>query len=532
MHRWLMADLVVCLAGWASPSPAAEPVAVSVPRIPVAVAGRSSPAPLVTLGRPRALPGRLPGSLVATELPGSTRPLSLRGTSASPYAPVAYTEPADEPEEDPSTSFAVERVSYTTPVVKGTGTSGPPAVPAPVYSGPVPPPEFGIPVEDGFFIPDGGEPTAFMRRAYASAEYLLWSTKNAGIPPLVTTSTNPGDLNTIGALGDPTTRVLFGSRLDHGTQSGARFQAGYWFGDCKPFAIEGGFFFLSPRSARFAADSSQFPLLARPFQSLNPIGVAMPPFETSEIVAKPGIGTGGIRLAAPSSLYGTNINLRCPLLCCDTCNGGWATDFLVGTRFLNLREGLYITEFGQTFPNMMPAAGVVPNLAFRIDDRFDTQNHFYGGLFGLDHQIRRGRWSFGARGTLAMGVTHQVLNVNGGATFVNLNSGVTTQMAGGLLALPGTNIGRFTQDRFAVVPQIGLNVGYYITDGLRIFGGYNFLYWSSVLRPGDQIDRSLDTRLVPTFGVGGPPLRPGPVPLLKEKDFWAQGFSGGVELRW
>ena len=29
--------------------------------------------------------------------------------------------------------------------------------------------------------------------------------------------------------------------------------------------------------------------------------------------------------------------------------------------------------------------------------------------------------------------------------------------------------------------------------------GYNFLYWSSVIRPGDQVNRQVDLRTVPTL---------------------------------
>jgi hypothetical protein len=108
---------------------------------------------------------------------------------------------------------------------------------------------------------------------------------------------------------------------------------------------------------------------------------------------------------------------------------------------------------------------------------------------------------------------------------------------GGLLAL-ATNIGRFTRDRFSAVPEVGVNVGYRITDHLRAFVGYNFLYWGNVVRPADQIDRVLDASLIPNFlnpqtGLPYTPtgaLRPA-VPF-KETDYWAQGVTFGLEFRY
>jgi hypothetical protein len=101
------------------------------------------------------------------------------------------------------------------------------------------------------------------------------------------------------------------------------------------------------------------------------------------------------------------------------------------------------------------------------------------------------------------------------------------------LALP-SNIGNFTRDQFAIVPEIGVNVGWHPTSHLRLFVGYNFLYWSNVLRPGDQIDRVLDITQIPNFNTNGtnpsPQLRP--VVPFKDVGFWAQGATFGLELKY
>ncbi|MBL8796679.1 MAG: BBP7 family outer membrane beta-barrel protein, partial [Planctomycetia bacterium] len=103
---------------------------------------------------------------------------------------------------------------------------------------------------------------------------------------------------------------------------------------------------------------------------------------------------------------------------------------------------------------------------------------------------------------------------------------------GGLLALP-TNIGRYASDSFSIMPEGEVQLGMYVTERLRVYGGYNFLYASQVARPGDQIDPFVNTNFLafapdPLGPIG--PLRPDFA--LRRTDFWAQGFSLGVELDW
>ncbi len=108
----------------------------------------------------------------------------------------------------------------------------------------------------------------------------------------------------------------------------------------------------------------------------------------------------------------------------------------------------------------------------------------------------------------------------------------TRTFSGGLLAL-STNSGHFRTDRFAVLPEFGLKVGYQFTDHLRLTLGYDVLYWSSVVRPGGQIDRNLDTTLIPNFRTADVPTgQAHPMVLMRETDFWAQGLTVGLEFRY
>ena len=94
---------------------------------------------------------------------------------------------------------------------------------------------------------------------------------------------------------------------------------------------------------------------------------------------------------------------------------------------------------------------------------------------------------------MALGVTHQTLDIDGTQQRTRPGEGTET-FRGGLLAA-GPNLGHFTDNRFSVVPEGTLNVGYRVTPGVKVYLGYNFLYWSNVIRPGDQIDRTVDVDL-------------------------------------
>ena len=69
----------------------------------------------------------------------------------------------------------------------------------------------------------------------------------------------------------------------------------------------------------------------------------------------------------------------------------------------------------------------------------------------------------------------------------------------------GSNSGSFNRDRFAVVPETDLVLGFRVTPHIKLLIGYSFLYWSNVVRPGDQIDTVIDPRQLPFSG--NPPGR-------------------------
>jgi hypothetical protein len=328
-------------------------------------------------------------------------------------------------------------------------------------------------------------------------------------PPLVTT----GSLNDNipGAIGQPGTRVLFGDR-ETGTspRSGIRATIGYWLNDDHTLGVELGGFFLGTKNSGFSQTSFGSPPLFRPFID------AATGAQTVEPVALPGILAGNVTATTSSSFNGAEANLRTNLWC--GCNG--FVDGIVGFHYLGLTESLTVKE---NLTVLLPTGG-----SFVIVDRFATQNRFYGTQVGAYGEYRWGEFSVGVKGTVALGPTEQIVDVTGST---RINGGSTPGSFPGGLLTQTSNIGRHTRDVFGVVPEVGVNVGYQFTDHLRAFIGYNFIYWSSVVRPGSQIDQRVNAALIPP-PVAGPGAAQLPAFAFHGTDFWAQGLTLGVEFRY
>ena len=353
-----------------------------------------------------------------------------------------------------------------------------------------------------------------------SGEYLLWAFKRDTVPPLVT-----GNVNGLpAALGTPGTVVLYGGDgTDNKDFSGGRFTIGYWCCHCPELGIEGSYFFLGQLNKTFSIGSNGMTSLGRP---LNVVGDNLTPGENVEIVSL-GSTSGNVTVATTSRLWGAELNGRYQW-CCGPC---WHVDFLAGFRYVDLQESIDIGENLTTTGGVpgVPITGGPSNII--VSDRFGTHDQFYGGQIGLDTEGRWGRWFLGGTFKLAMGDMYEQVRIGGNTTFTLPGAAPVTQN-GGVLAL-ASNIGTFSRNRFAVIPEVGLKFGVNITPHWRIFAGYNFMYLSDVVRPGDQIDRRVNVNQLPSVFQGTTLSQPAlPAPLFKTTDFWAQGLTAGMEFRY
>lgn len=463
--------------------------------------------------------------------PPSPKPTSDVIAISSPLGPPAPLPP-EEQEEVGETVFAAERPqrraasprAATGDILQTSATVAVPQAPAapdvpmvPGWEAPVDA-SWGVNVPKGP-LPEGDGPpplpsyNPLRPRFYASAQYLLWWIQGQTVPVLATT----GDQ---GILGNPGTQVLFGGNQINGNSpfSGAMFTAGYWLGCDQNKAIEITGFFLGTRSENFTTNSLQNGVIGRPFFEVNNGQ------ENAQLTSSPGVASGTLTVNSPTSLWGIGGNYRC-LLCCG-CN--YVVSALIGFRNVNLDESITITENVQGLSTAPPP---FTNEMITVQDSFATQNHFYGANVGANARYYWGRWSVDVLAQVALGDNAQQLDINGSQRFVS-PTGTVQNFTGGLLALP-SNIGHFHNNAFSVVPWLGVNAGYQILPHLRGFLGYNFLYWSNVIRPGTSIDRNLDVTQIPNFPLNPEPApAPGqnPAPTFHEVGFWAQGISFGLEF--
>lgn len=198
------------------------------------------------------------------------------------------------------------------------------------------------------------------------------------------------------------------------------------------------------------------------------------------------------RLADFNRLWGAEINGRLQLA---RWTGGHL-DILGGVRTLQLEENLDVSSAG--------VDGIT------VHDRFGSHNQFWGAQLGLQGEVNYGPWSTNAFGKIGLGVNHQVVEVEGNRT-------VGDQSAPGGFFAQSSNMGRHQRDPFALLPEVGVQVAYRLTDNFRLTAGYSILWLTETRRPGEQIDGHHFTR---------------PIYQNRDSTFWAQSLTIGLEYRW
>ena len=114
-----------------------------------------------------------------------------------------------------------------------------------------------------------------------------------------------------------------------------------------------------------------------------------------------------------------------------------------------------------------------------------------------------------------------------GLTTMAIPGQVPQTFTGGLLT-QSTNVGKYTLNEFAVLPEATVSLGYQLTDGIRASVGYTFLYLSNVSRAGNQIDPVVNSAQLPPPRFTGPAR---PAFNRSDTDFWTQGINFGLEIR-
>lgn len=432
----------------------------------------------------------------------------------------------------------------------------------------------------------------FNSRAYLHGEYLLWWFDGMDTPPLVTES-DPVDRAVLPNFpGDnPSTETVYGDDpLLEDARHGFRVLLGVWLDEGNKQALEADYLFLGEIEENFSRSGTDGnPLwIGRPFFDLtvdeDQDGILDDsPREAAEQVSS-NLVDGTVSVYSSSEFQGAGLRLRhnlcrsgCTSIGCGDCvdcgmgvgcglgidcgqgigcgAGVGGSDYryvdvLTGVRWYQLRETLEIREalisdFEDVPVDERPDNLFPQDTEIDILDQFSTENNFVGGELGFDWGIERNRLSFNVLSKIAIGNNSQEVSIFG-QTEVTEPGQMSEFMEGGLLALPRNaagpdpddevfvgNIGEYDRDRFSMIPELNFNVGYKLTQQCKLRVGYTIMYWTNVLRPGDQIDRELNSSQIPSDNATALFFIPSrPQFAFNETNVLIQGLNIGAEYCW
>jgi hypothetical protein len=354
-------------------------------------------------------------------------------------------------------------------------------------------------------------PAADSGRFYGRAEYLLWWTKDAP---------NHVPLVSKGFVGAPDTTILMGGTdTDFGARHGARFTLGYWLTDDRAWGVELSGFFLPKASEEqtIASPDTSGTDLKVPF--FNPLLGGESSTLLSASNPTDGFFTGTATQKQTSRLWGIEGNVVMAL----ANPRPFRVDLLGGFRYLNLSEGF---SFTTNTPDIPPG----PTTVFVTNDLFDASNDFYGAQLGIRGRYDAGRFTADATLKVGIGAMRQHVDVAGSLQTNFFTGSAVQSFASGLFA-QATNAGSHSRTVFAVVPEVGVNVGFRLTSWASVVAGYSFLYASNVARPGDQVNRTINPTQSQAISLTNPANLSGPgQPGFKFEgsDFWAHGLNIGL----
>lgn len=346
---------------------------------------------------------------------------------------------------------------------------------------------------------------------FGSAEFLMWWARGTSLPPLVTTSLPGTPQANAGVLGLPTTSTLFGDQLATSKmQGGGRLTAGIWLDPEHNVALGGRFFGLGGDTTRFTASTAGGnPILGLPFFN------SQLQIEDAYLAAFPGLTAGSVTAhVTTNNIIGADAFTEIML----TRDCRRRIDLVAGYQFLRLDDWLQINANSTVIdPNSLSFGANID-----VNDRFSTRNQFHGGQIGLRGRMARGQWSLNMLGVAGLGNMNEQVTISGNTTVTTGGVGSTTQ--GGIYSQP-TNIGTYSRNVFAFIPQLTTNLQYHVTPNLSFHIGYNIIWISNIATSADQIDRTVNTSQF----FGQPLVGPArPQFTFNDREYWLQGINWGM----
>ncbi len=356
---------------------------------------------------------------------------------------------------------------------------------------------------------------------YVGLEYLLWWISGENSPPILTTgpANVTGPSGRAGVVGAPGTQILAGGDIGFGASSGARVSLGGWLCDDRSLGFEVTYLFLGQQTNSRTFTNSGLPG-AQPLSiAFNNAQLGGVPDSTG--VAVPGSYSGTASLGTAIDLQSFEANLPMRL----STGSVWRIDGITGFRWVILDEYTSLSTYSrQTYDP----------LYLMTTDRFSTTNNFYGGQLGLKATGQFDRWTVQGYTKVALGATASDIKITGTGlgTVFSSSPGMPLGYPGGYLAQP-SNEGNYRDANFAVLPEVGMNVGYDVTARLNLFIGFSGFYLSQAARSAEQISPLINPSQSASFS--GPTTYTGPAAPLPTWDignFWAYGLNFGGQFKW
>ncbi len=333
---------------------------------------------------------------------------------------------------------------------------------------------------------------------YSGDVLILWP-QSQRVPPLL--AANRAGLPT---LSDPNTVLLLGGRTDPPSSTGAKFVLGWSMGDRAGFEVS--YLFTGTQTSHDGVGPSRIPFGRPVLNAGTGLEDAVPvnsPFMPGSFQA-----WSSTRLQSWGITGLTNLFAGETL----TVNG------LVGYRYFMLNGGLRFEQ---------DSAFRAGDSTFRSSstDQIDAHNRFHGGELGLRSEVIRGPFSLQLETKVALGRTVEVVRISGQTVgTIDGPGGNATQYFPGAIFGQPSNSGRTAHSHFAALPEGGLKLGYRYGERARFSVGYTFVYLSDAMRPGDQIDRTVE--------LSQTTVAERPQPLFVRSDFWIQGVTLGLDWRY
>ncbi len=394
------------------------------------------------------------------------------------------------------------------------------AQPAPVAVQPVPDEETVV-LDEGEWIEEEmgcaagcGDPCCapacnlFGGGFWVDVDFLLWWRDKRVFPALVTTQPNDGVV--------PGATVLFGGAVDESARPGGRLEFGLWLDPCQRTAVGARYLAVADASISPEYTSNDLAFLARPFTDVSTDPDTATAFSVFNSAAQPAT-TGRLGLRSDSEIQAGDVFFYWKVRQYACASFG----LLAGYQYAEIDEDLFIESLTRSGGVTAAAQSIA------VTDLFDAQNEFHGGMFGLRGDYRCGRVGVELLGRFGFGNMRQSILIAGSTTTTDASGQVSTR-ASGLLAQALTNGGLHEQDKFSYMNEAGVKLAFYPVERLKLSLGYSLMYWSSVLRPGQEIDTFVDGRLltaVPPANATRPAFEFNPT------DYLVHGLSFGAELQ-